>query len=134
MSFLDWNKEVILNHATIDAEHKNMVDDTNKLYDLIDAEKMDEANVLLLKIVEDLNVHFATEERLMKESKIPFFISHKLEHDRFYKKISLLQRKIESGKVVLSLGDLKFVKIWFFNHIEFKDRQLADYCIEKNII
>jgi hemerythrin len=133
MSFLDWNKDVILNHTTIDSEHKNMVDDTNELYNLVESEKTEEANALLVKIVEDLKGHFETEERLMKESKIPYFISHKLEHERFYKKISLLQRKIDAKKVNLSIDDLKFVKIWFLNHMEFKDRQLAEYLIEKNI-
>ena len=69
----------------------------------------------------------------LQESKIPFYISHKLEHDRFYTKINTLQRQITSGKVSLTLEDLKFVKIWFYNHIEFKDRQLAEFLIEKNI-
>ena len=134
MSFLEWNEETILNHPTIDKVHKTMLDDTNELYTLVKSGKLEEAKTLLVKIIDDLKVHFDTEERLMKESKIPFYISHKLEHERFYNKISVLQRKITTGAVTLTVEDLKFVKIWFHNHIEFKDRQLANFLIEKNIL
>ena len=133
MSFLDWNDAAITNHLTIDKDHKKMVDDTNKLHALVISNKKERANKLFLKIVDDLKIHFETEERLMNESKIPLYISHKLEHDRFFNKISALQKSIESEKVELNLDHLKIVKIWFYNHIDFKDRKLAEYLIENNI-
>jgi len=133
MSFLDWNDAAITNHPTMDKEHKKMVDDTNKLYSFVTSNKKEKANKLFLKIVDDLKIHFETEERLMKESKIPLYISHKLEHDRFFNKISALQKSIDSGKEILGIEHLKIVKIWFYNHIDFKDRKLAEYLIENNI-
>ena len=133
MSFLDWNDAAITNHTKIDKEHKQMVDDTNKLYSLVTSNKNEKANKVFLKIVDDLKSHFETEERLMEESKIPFYISHKLEHERFYNKIRTLHKSIASGKEVLSVDHLKIVKIWFYNHIDFKDRALAEFLIEHNI-
>ena len=133
MSFLDWNEATITNHATIDKDHKKMLDDTNKLYSYVTSNKTERANKLLMKIVDELQIHFETEDRLMMESKIPLYISHKLEHERFYNKIRALQKSIESGKEVLSVAHLKIVKIWFYNHIDFKDRPLAEFLIENNI-
>ena len=133
MSFLDWNDAAITNHPTMDKEHKKMVDDTNKLYSYVTTNKNEKANKLFSKIVDDLKIHFETEERLMKESKIPLYISHKLEHERFFNKISALQKSISAGKEILNLDHLKIVKIWFYNHIDFKDRALAEFLIENNI-
>jgi hemerythrin len=133
MDFIDWNEAAIVNHIAMDKEHKKMVDDTNKLYSYLVSNKTEKANKLLLKIVEDLKIHFENEDNYMRKSKIPQYISHKLEHERFFNKIRDLQLKINSGKDVLKLDHLKIVKIWFYNHIDFKDRQLADFLNENNI-
>ncbi|MCF6269921.1 MAG: bacteriohemerythrin [Melioribacteraceae bacterium] len=133
MSFLDWNDEAILNHPTLDKEHKKMVDDTNKLYSYVVSKKNKKANELFFEIIENLQLHFETEDRLMKESKIPLYISHKLEHERFLSKISSLQKSIDAGKEILSVEHLKLVKTWFYNHMKFKDRALAEFLIKHNI-
>ena len=133
MSFIEWNKEAKVNHTAMDKEHKTMVDDTNKLHKLVTTNKTKEANKLLLKIVEDLKTHFEAEDNYMVKSKIPQYISHKLEHERFYNKIRDLQIRINAGKEILTLDHLKIVKIWFYNHIDFKDQQLANFLNENNI-
>ncbi len=133
MNFIKWNEEAKVNHTAMDKEHKTMVDDTNKLYKFVTTNKTNEANKLLLKIVEDLKTHFEAEDNYMVKSKIPQYISHKLEHERFYNKIRDLQIRINTGKEALTIDHLKIVKIWFYNHIDFKDRQLADFLNENNI-
>lgn len=133
MNFIEWNDEAKVNHIAMDKEHKKMVDDTNKLYTLVTSNKTDKAEKLLLKIVEDFKIHFKSEDEYMVKSKIPQYISHKLEHERFYNKIRDLQIRIASGKEALSLDHLKVVKIWFYNHIDFKDKHLARFLNENNI-
>jgi len=133
MNFIEWNEAAIVNHTAMDKEHKKMVNDTNKLYSYVNSNKTEQANKLLFKITEDLKTHFESEELLMKKSKIPQYISHKLEHDRFYNKIRDILLKINAGKETLSMDHLKVVKIWFYNHVEFKDRHLAEFLIENNI-
>ncbi len=133
MNFIEWNEEAKVNHVAMDNEHKQMIDDTNKLYALVTTNKKEKANNLLLKIVEDLKIHFESENNYMLKSKIPQYISHKLEHERFYNKIKDLQIRIASGKETLSVEHLKIVKSWFFNHLDFKDKHLANFLNEKNI-
>lgn len=133
MDFIEWNEKAIVNHISMDREHKKMVEDTNKLYSYVSSNKTEKANKLLIKMVEEFKTHFDTEHALMQKSKIPQYISHKLEHERFYNKIRDLQLRINSGKETLSIDHLKIVKIWFYNHMEFKDRQLANYLNEHNI-
>lgn len=127
MNFIEWDELAIVNHASMDREHKKMVDDTNKLYELVVGKKTERANKLLNKIVDDFKTHFESENLLMKKSKIPSYISHILEHERFYNKIRDLKIKIDAGKENLTVAHLKIVRIWFFNHLKFKDRNLANY-------
>lgn len=133
MDFIVWNEKAIVNHGAMDREHKKMVEDTNKLYTYVASNKTEKANKLLIKIVEEFKTHFDSEHTLMKKSKIPQYISHKLEHERFYNKIRDLQLRINSGKETLTIDHLKIVKIWYFNHMDFKDRPLATYLNEHNI-
>ncbi len=133
MNFIEWNEKAKVNHIAMDKEHKKMVNNTNKLHTLVTSNKNDKANKLFLKIVEDLKIHFDSENTYMLKSKIPQYISHKLEHERFYNKIRDIQIRINAGKEALSLEHLKIIKTWFFNHLDFKDKQLANFLNEKNI-
>ncbi|MBU0472701.1 MAG: bacteriohemerythrin [Bacteroidetes bacterium] len=133
MNYVEWDETVIVNHTSMDKEHKKMVEDTNKLYSYLTSNKTAKANKLLVKIVHDLKYHFETEDLLMQKSKIPQYISHKLEHERFYNKIRDILTKIELGKETLTIDHLKIVKLWFFNHLKFKDKPLANFLNEHNI-
>ena len=129
MDFIQWSKSVVLNVPILDEQHKNMVDLTNQLHSLLETKNKTQINKTLKSILDEMEIHFETEDKLMKESKLPLFFSHKLEHERFYNKLYNLHFEVESGKKQLSLDDLKMLKIWFFNHIEFKDRSLADHIL-----
>ena len=129
MDFIQWNKSVELSVPILDEQHKAMVDLTNQLHNLLETNNKAQINKTLKSILDEMEIHFETEDKLMKESKLPLFFSHKLEHERFYNKLYNLHFEVESGKKQLSLDDLKMLKIWFFNHIEFKDRSLADHIL-----
>lgn len=131
MEFIEWNKAVELNIPILDKQHKKMVKLTNQLYKELELNKKAQIKKTLKLIVDDLKYHFETEEKLIDESKLQNFISHKLEHQRFYNKISGLYQNIKAGKSQLTIDDLKSVKVWFFNHLDFKDRKLAEHLLSK---
>jgi len=127
MGYIQWSKAIKVNVPKIDEQHKKIVELTNQLHDLIDTNDTAQIKKNLKMMVEDLKIHFETENKLMVETKLPNFISHKLEHERFYNKMNGLYQNIKIGKQKLTISDLKSVKIWFFNHMDFKDRKLADH-------
>ncbi|VAX26379.1 hypothetical protein MNBD_IGNAVI01-1918 [hydrothermal vent metagenome] len=131
MEFIKWSKEVELNIPILDKQHKKMVKLTNQLYKDLESNKKTEIKKTLKLIIDDVKNHFDTEEKLIDESKLPNFISHKLEHQRFYNKISGLYQNIKAGKSQLTMDDLKSVKVWFFNHMDFKDKKLAEHIHSK---
>jgi len=129
MGYIQWNKSVKVNVPIIDKQHKNMVELTNKLHDFVETNNNTQIKKNLEFLIDDLKIHFETENKMMTDSKLPNFISHKLEHDRFYNKMNGLYLSVKTGKQKLTLEDLKSVKIWFFNHMDFKDRVLADHIL-----
>ncbi len=129
MDFIQWNESVILNVPIMDEQHKNMADLTNQLHGLLETNKKAQINKIFKSILDDMLVHFETEDKLMKESKLPLFFSHKLEHERFHNKLNNIYLDVQSGGKQLTLDDLKLMKIWFFNHIDGKDRILADHIL-----
>jgi len=136
MEFIKWSKEVELNVPIIDKQHKNMVKLTNQLYKELEANKKAQIKKILKLIVDDTKHHFETEERLIEEYKMENFISHKLEHQRFLNKINGVYQNIKVGKSELTIDDLNSIKVWFFNHIDFKDSKLAEHILsqkKKNI-
>ncbi len=131
MAFIKWSKEVELNVPIMDKQHRKMVKLTNKLFKELEANQKAQIKKTLKLIVDDLKTHFETEEKLIEEYKMENFISHKLEHQRFYNKISGLYQNIKAGKSQLTQDDLQSIKVWFFNHIDFKDSKLAEHILSK---
>lgn len=128
MGFIQWSKSVELNVPILDKQHKIMVDLTNQLHDLLETRNKTKIKETLKNIVAETKIHFETEDKLMEESKLPLFFSHKQEHERFYNKLNKLYEEVKSGRK-LTLDDLKIMKIWFFNHLDFKDKSLAEHII-----
>lgn len=133
MNFIVITKNDLIGVNTIDEQHQSMAVLVNKLYDkIISADKKIIQNYLY-KFLEVVEVHFETEENLMRSTKFSGYISHKLEHDRFYKQILTSTDRFSKGLETIGLEQLKGIKRWFFNHIELSDKKCGKYFIENGI-
>jgi len=115
----DQHREIAL---LINDVHKNVLDNSKNL-----------AKDSLLKLTELLEIHFETEERLMKENRYPGYITHKLEHDRFYNKTVKTLDQYNNNEISLGLDQLDSFRRWFYNHIEINDRKCANHLISLGI-
>ncbi|OGU99620.1 MAG: hypothetical protein A3J84_04930 [Ignavibacteria bacterium RIFOXYA2_FULL_37_17] len=133
MNFIEITKDELIGVNSIDEQHQSMAVLVNKLYDkIISADKKMIKNYLY-KFLEVVEVHFETEENLMRSTKFPGYISHKLEHDRFYKQILTSTDRFSKGLEAIGLEQLKGIKRWFFNHLELSDKKCGKYFIENGI-
>ena len=131
MPYCEFNKEVLVGIQSIDQEHKKFSDLLNLIHhDILEADK---PSIMkhFHELLKDTETHFIDEEKLMKETNFLGYISHKLEHDRFYSQNKKLLDDYIEGKSVIGLEQLKGVRRWFYNHIEINDRKCAQYLIEK---
>lgn len=133
MSFIELSSSDLVNVPTIDNQHENIAVIVNALYDCV--LNVDKKKILarLKELMDAVETHFETEERLMKETHFQGYISHKLEHDRFYRQIVLTIDQYAKGTGNLGLEQLKSVKTWFFNHIEINDKKCGKFLFENGI-
>ncbi len=134
MSFLSWKDEDVLGIEIIDKQHKTILDLTNKLYELNNFSHISEAKMVMRNIVEELNIHFDTENQLMRNNNV-FDISHKLEHDRYLEKVRKFNNNLQKDQFTIIADYLSSFRNWFHNHLIINDRKLAKSLkeIEPNI-
>jgi hemerythrin len=108
----------------IDNEHKAIIENVNHLYEIKDHEKTE-----ILKsfdsLLEKLKNHFRSEETFMIEHKSINYISHKLEHDRAYKKYLNYYQSFKSSKNNFDSEILLSMRNWIESHLVKKDMKLS---------
>ncbi len=127
MKLLEFKQDELTNFKHIDDEHKAIVEFANKLFERYSKEKYDEFNDLLKVFISSGTEHFHTEEKYMLNNNYPNFYSHKIEHDRFTRKLSDYREKLMDNPQVNGNVLLCFIKEWFINHVAGKDKMLGDY-------
>ena len=125
MAFLEFEEKHILGLPEIDDQHKKIYATVNHLYAIRD-HASEEILASFADLIEQLKVHFSCEEGVMTERKVIHCISHKLEHDRAFKKYSEYYEKVESGEEKFSPEILDSLKNWLEAHFEKKDSKLKE--------
>ncbi len=131
MAFMVMDEDEYLNIPSIDEQHRSMVDTVNDLHSTLGTDREYYAKHLVGELLKKLRVHFDTEENFMKDNKFPNFISHKLEHDRFFNQIFEFKTVLDKGEKKVNLELLNSIKKWFHNHLEINDRKIANFLHEK---
>lgn len=118
--------------AEIDQQHRELV----KLFGrLNDAVKNHEPRKDIFRIIDDvisyMELHFATEERLMVMSGYPLIAEHKERHKELIKDARRLKDKLEyMGEDMFS----EWFNHWPFGnilaHIQYGDKQIEDHIIQ----
>ncbi len=124
MSLMEFGNEQKIGIQKIDNEHKAIIENVNHLYEIKDHEKTE-----ILKsfdsLLEKLKNHFSSEETFMKEHKSINYISHKLEHDRAYKKYLSYYQSFKSSKKNFDTEILLSMRNWIESHLVKKDMKLT---------
>lgn len=133
MDFLKWTNAESVANKLIDDQHKSMIMIINQIHRAVDA--VDKKKIVKLCSELELNVkmHFETEEELMKENNFQGYISHKLEHDRYYSKVLKLSYEAAEDHSVVNMTFLDSFKTWFYNHLDLNDRKLGEFLKERGI-
>lgn len=133
MSFIEFSEKELTGITIIDNQHKEMTVLVNKLYDILISGKSKIISKLMGQLLNGLKFHFETEENFMKSLRFPGYISHKLEHDRFYNQVLSFSGSSSKGKKSLTIENLESVRRWFFNHLEISDRKCCIFLSENGI-
>jgi hemerythrin len=133
MAYFPWKDEYLVQVASIDAQHKRLVDLLNEFYEAMKAGKTKESAAdTLNKLIEYTKSHFTFEEKLMKTHGYPGLAEQQKEHAALTAKVLDFQQQMLSGKMVtVQLGS--FLKDWLINHIVGIDKKYSKFFTDKGV-
>jgi hemerythrin-like metal-binding protein len=124
MGLLNWTDQCSVGVAAMDAQHRKLFDMVNEMHD---AMRTGRGNDVLSKILDglvtDTRSHFAAEEQLMESHGYAGYAEHKVMHDALTRQVVDLQKKLRSGKTVMSIEVVLFLKNWLTNHVQVSDKK-----------
>ncbi len=129
---IKWNVKYSLGISDIDNEHKEFIDNINKV--IVTKEhndKPEEVREILYEMIKYAINHFATEETHMKNFNFPGYQLHRNEHLDFINKTFDNINKVINGDYQVANEILEYLKRWFVNHIQETDRKYI-YCFNEN--
>ena len=121
-----WRSTYSVGVPNIDAQHKHLIATISQLHQ---AMMQGKAKPVLTGILTDLvhhtEVHFADEERLMRQKNYPRALPHVEEHRRLTTMARKLQHDYAAGRVGMTVETLDFLKTWLSDHIMTMDQDYA---------
>lgn len=128
MGLFNWTDIYSVGVDAIDEQHQQLFDIANRFhyaYENKSGRRVLEA--IFGELVAYTQVHFADEERMMREYKYPDFDTHKNNHDKLVKLVGWYLQQFESGEDGIEETAMNFIKTWLNGHILGMDRKYSPY-------
>lgn len=123
----EWKDEYETGVPHVDEQHVKLFEIGNNAYDLLTNNLSIDKYDKILAIIEELRdyaiFHFKSEEDYMLSIGYKKFLSHKVQHDEFIKKVNSIDySRIDYGQNEYILELLQFVHKWICEHILISDQ------------
>ena len=131
-----WRNDFSVGIDKIDKQHKRllkMLEGLPRLLLMEEEERLKAFKLILLKIVEYLQFHFFTEERLMQDINYPGFEEHKNHHIEIFKKIYVLAHEADDIDSVAMKNTIEFLSEWYRMHFLSMDKYMGDYFVQGGV-
>jgi hemerythrin len=132
---IEWNEELWIGIREIDDQHKILVDLINELHQAMLARRTNEAlHGIIERLVNYTETHFGNEERYFASFGYADTAAHVQAHRGFVTKIRNFKTDLASGKLLLSMEVMTFLKEWLIQHILGTDRKYVALFKERGIV
>ena len=128
MSLIEWRDEFSVGVASVDHEHRELIDLINNVHALIgDSASADEIVTMLGEIFAQISAHFALEEKFMRDTHYPYFDEHKGNHEILLDELRDIMELVDVdgsyNEQVLSEN----LERWFTEHFRTHDAKLHQH-------
>lgn len=125
MSLLQWKNEYSVGIASMDDEHREMIDLINDVYAKL-GDSPDAASIesCLEEIFSTISLHFALEERIMRDSGYDEYDAHKEDHEELLDEIRDLMDSFETNPKEGARALERRLSDWFAKHFASFDARL----------
>jgi len=125
MQLLRWKPSFTLGIASVDTEHRDMINAINSVYaTLADEHSEQEVNRVLGEIHAHISAHFALEERLMRAAGYAEYAEHKNSHEQLLDQIRDLMDSFSADPVAGRFLLQDSLSNWFSLHFATFDARL----------
>jgi len=129
-----WNAGIETGVESMDTEHRLQVSLVNALDELIG--RGTDAGLIaktIAQLVDFTNVHFLSEELMMRLYAYPQHDAHKMEHGRLAKQVEAIRHRVEASEQEAALATIADLKAWLVDHIKSMDEAFARWCTTNGI-
>jgi hemerythrin-like metal-binding protein len=132
MQFLKWEDTYNIGVKEIDIQHRGLFDIISRLKTSRNYETEGKYFLATLtQFIDYTKIHFATEERYMREAEYPKIVEHQQEHTEFMIEVMKLARDCENKEPDIEQKILDFLKNWYMAHILGTDRDYQKAFMDK---
>ena len=128
MALFEWDKRLETGNSVLDEQHRKIVDNLNRLHEAIEAGKDPQVlDDLFYFLKAFLDSHFALEEGLIQDLRLPGLARHRAEHKALKVQIQALARRYSRGEKGpgLAAALAEFLEGYFVAHVLVEDLKLA---------
>jgi hemerythrin len=125
MSLIEWRDEFSVGVASVDIEHRELIELINDLHTLMgEGATEDQVSASLGEIFAQISAHFALEEKYMRDSGYEAYASHKDDHESLLDELRDIMDRVEDdgsydeARLSHELGN------WFSEHFRTHDARL----------
>jgi hemerythrin len=128
MQLLQWKPSFTLGIASVDTEHRDMINTINSVYATLEDEGSElEVNRVLGEIHAQISAHFALEERLMRAAGYAEYAQHKDSHEQLLDQIRDLMDSFSADPVAGRALLQDSLSNWFGLHFATFDARLHSH-------
>lgn len=125
MAYFEWGDDMIIDHGSIDQDHRKLVDLVNELHT---ATSEGRGQTVVAKIMSELifytQDHLTREEHQMALVGFPGLAEHKQSHARFMVSMHELLEKQAGGSITVASQLSSLLRDWLSIHIRRSDNAL----------
>jgi hemerythrin-like metal-binding protein len=134
MSLMAWNDGLSVKVQQFDSQHKVLVAIINELHDSMKAGNSTEIiGSMLDRLISYTATHFTEEEQLMDSHGYPDAVAHKAAHECLIHQVLELQQMFKTGKSILTLDVMMFLRDWLMGHIQVVDKKYGAFLNSKGV-
>jgi hemerythrin len=123
---LEWTTADLVFHSRLDADHRTVLENAERVRKVLMLGKpTTQLSFDLFRLEKALSIHFASEERLMRESHYPARQWHAQQHRAGAAKMANLMQSGRLNEPVQTAGALQELVSWLKDHVRLADRMLA---------
>ncbi len=131
-----WNEKYSVKVKELDNQHKKLIEIINKLDNSMRQGKGKEVLGSVLKeTVDYTKVHFAAEERILRDSGYPYYDQHIAIHAKVIEKVNSISRQYQEGNGAhLTIEAMNYLNNWLQKHIQGTDQKYSSHLNSKGIV